>query len=288
MSQTRIPFVPFDPTEVGPLDVLSAARYRTRSFVNEHAKVLIPSGVVLVALLVWAHVEHGLSWPGLPNWLKAGLLGSGVMLPWAYIVGSKLAKGLHRDDSVILSVTDATNGDQDLLRISPDTFDRMTVLNHNDKERGREFLHIVRINGVAAYEVDRYDADKNVAVASWQAGASNREIRRDRRVIKRIKTTLEREADKALEALVNHPEILRKQTSAVANRIIAVAEEVEQPGASGLHDELSDLLDEADPSQALLDDDEDVDDDGLVKLKDDDGGSDMVDVAVTDGGGSGE
>ena len=71
--------------------------------------------------------------------------------------------------------------------------------------------------------------------------------------------SLERESDKSLELLANHPEILRSQLAEVSNRLIRVSEDVEVPGGEALHETLSESLEENDPSSDLLSDRDDFD-----------------------------
>lgn len=261
--------LPFDPKKVGPFDVARMALSRTRAFVVENLLVLGASTVVLVVAAWYFEVQV----PRVPNWILVGVLASTLAAPSAWFVGRWLARALYQPDDELLSIVDPSTGDQELVRVAPDRFAEMTVLNHNDKRRDRGFLHVVSVNGRRAYEVDSYDPAENVAVASWQAGVSNAEIRRDRSAIKRIKTSLEREADKSLELLANHPNILREQAREVSNRVIKVAEGVEVPQGGELHSRLGRLLDEADPSDDLLADDGDDEEDstdGAVDLDPDD------------------
>ncbi len=251
MSQNpSIPGLPFDPREKGPFDVARDAWEWTRRTVDENTVELATLGVVLVGLALYFKPEI----PTLPNWLVVGLIASGLASGTAWSVGKAVAEALYEPNSVLLSEQNAVNGDQRLIELAPDRFEELRVTNHNGAKRGREFLHEVRINGRRAYEVDRYDAESNVAVASWQAGVSNSEIRREKSRIAKIKTELEREADKALEVMTNNSALLRRQASLVANRLIAVAEDVEVPNGGALHEEMSEMLEDEDPAEALLDD----------------------------------
>ena len=260
----------FDPKRVGPADLLRGALGSLRSGVSDNLPVVLGTLVATAALALYFDV----SLPRPPNWVVVVVLASVLAAPSAWVVGKRLARALYQPDDVLLSMQDPTSGDQRLIRVAPDRFSDMRVVSNNDRERDRSFLHEVRINGRRAYEVDEYDTERNVAVASWQAGTSNSQIRRDRAEIKRIKTSLEREADKALELLANHPNILREQAREVSNRLIKVAEGVEVPSGGELHSRLGDKLDEADPSEDLLDGDPDGD---LLDLDD---GDDLADVDV--------
>lgn len=279
-GRSRIPFIPFDPTEVGPADVYRAKKRATVEFVEENATVLI----IILGGLVGGAWHFGWSLPRIPNWILVGVLASAFASVWAWLIGVKLARALHTPDSVLLSVQNAITGDQRLVTVAPDRFEAMTIKSENGDERGRDYLHQVMINGRRAYEVSRYDREANVAVASWQAGVSNAEIRRDRSQIEYVKTTLERDADKALELLANHPSILREQASTVSNELIRVVEGIETPGGAKLFDEMRKLRDEADPSADLLGDDgeDGGDGDDLVE------GEQLEHAANGSGGGSDE
>jgi len=240
--------LPINPREHGPVDLARMANDRVRAFVDENALPLI----LAFALLTVGAWHYDVSLPRLPNWLLVGILATVVAAIPASWTGWKLGKALHKPTHVLLSVQNPANGDQKLVWLAPERFDSMRVLNHNDKLRERDFLHEVRVNGRRAYEVDQYNAEQNVAVASWQAGVSNSEMRRKKSSIQRIKTTLEEEADKSLELLANHPDILRQQAREVSNRIVKVAEGVEVPQGGELHEQMGKILEEADPSEDLL------------------------------------
>jgi len=241
----------FDPRETGPLDLFAQARDRVSQVLDTYGTVLIASATVLIAVAWW----QGVQVPTLPNWLRIALITSALASGSAWVVGKRLARWVHTPDDVLLSVQHAKNGDQRLIRISPDRLDTMRILNHNGEQRDREFLHRPQINGRMAYEVDRYHVEQNTALASWQAGVSNSEIRADRASIDRIKTTLEREADKALELAANHSAIVREHATEVAHYLIATVEGVEVPhedGGQRLDDRLTDVLDQGDVSEQLL------------------------------------
>jgi hypothetical protein len=273
MSDTDIPLVPVDPRESGPIDVVASIRSSIGVFVAQNAPYVILS-ITSIALGLW-YLE--VSIPSLPDWLLVGLGASAFAAPFAALTGFKLARALYSRETVLLSIQSAESGDQRLLHIAPERFAEVTVETHNGIERERSFLHEVTINGRRGYEVDKYDEETNTATASWQAGVSNSAIRRDRTEIKRIKTDLEQEADKAMELLANHPDIIREQTRQVADEIIRVAEGVEVPSGDGLHETLSETLSDNDPSEDLLSDstsdadsdpveqDEEVDLDGDVE-----------------------
>lgn len=240
----------FDPTETGPLDLAAMASDRVRTFVDENSRVLVLA-TALVVVASW-HYDVPLRVPTIPTWALVMLATAVAASPVAWWAGVRLVRWLYDPDHVYISEVNAASGDQRLLRISPDRFDELTVYNHNEERRERDFLHEVRINGKRAYEVDSYDREQNVAIASWQAGVTNVEIRQDRSRIKSIKTVLEREADKALELIVNHSDHVRAVAREVSMDLIRVAEEGELPDSDALHERLSERLDEANPGEQLL------------------------------------
>jgi hypothetical protein len=260
----------FDWRETGPFELARNLLDDARAFGRENAPYVIAAAVVIVV----ASWHYDISLPEVPTWAKVSLLGFILAVPIGTVTGVKLARALHSPDTKLLSVQNPVTGDQELVHIAPDRFEDMTVMNHNGDERDRTFLHEVVINGRRAYEVDSYEREENLAVASWQAGVPNTAIRKDRAQIKNIKTDLEKQADKSLELLANHPEIIRKQGALVANRLVEVAERVESPGADGLHEELGDVLDAADPSEELLEGD---------LRADDETGNEVSDASSPDG-----
>lgn len=257
MSETRLPFVPFDPRKRGPFDVLRDYRAKLSAFVEANSTVLILAAVALV-LGAW---YLDVSLPPIPTWVKVATVASVlVAIPIGSVLGIRLAAGLDTDERVLLSQQAPIAGDQELKRVAPDVFDRMRIINHNGEERGSEFLKTVMINGQKAYEVDHYDEEENVAVASWMAGATNSEVRQSRARIDYIKTKAEEEADKALELLANHPMILREQGREVSMQLVKVAEGIEVPEGDSLHERLQERLDASDPSDDLLGRSDDEDD----------------------------
>lgn len=264
-DDTRLPLVPFDPREVGPIDVVSAAIGSFRAFLRENAPWVLLS-VTMMSLGAW---YLDVSIPEVPDWVLVGVGASAFAAPAAIVLGWRLGEALYSRDTVLLSVQNPVSGDQRIKHVAPERWEDVTVVNHNGSPRDRGFLHEVRVNGRRAFEVDRYDEEENTAVASWQAGVSNSEIRRERHQIKRIKQDLEAEADKAMELMANHPDIIRRQTREVSETIIKVAEGIEIPEGENepLHERLTRKLDEHDPSEDLLsgpddlvDGSEDVDD----------------------------
>jgi hypothetical protein len=248
MPDASIPLLPFDPRERGPGDVVRDAYDRVARVVDEHFTVLAVSTVALTGLAAWQGVPE----IGVPTWAKVGLIGLGLSAATSWYLGRGLARGLHARETVLIRELDAKTGDERLIELAPDTFDDLTVTTQYGDERDRSYLTRVSINGRTAYEVDKYVDDVNLAYASWQAGASNGELRASRKRIDDIKTELEAEADKSLELLANHPSILREQAKTVSMRILRVAEGVDVPGGDSLHEDLAERLDDADPSSDLL------------------------------------
>lgn len=253
-SDHPIPYVPFDPRETGPRDLLREAWDRTIADVyeREHGPYLV-WGSVLVLLVAWG--AFGFPTPSIPNWvlvaILVSLIGAGGL---GWHLGKPLAAALHSKSDVLLSEQNGLNGDQRLIAVSPDVAKKMTVINHNGVRKDRSFLQDVMINGRKALEVDCYVDEKNIAVASWQAGVTSSEIRADRRQVKRIKTEMERQADKATEVMANNSAALRDGFQALAMRVVGVTAKVDLPDGQGVHDEISSALDEADPSDDLLGD----------------------------------
>lgn len=248
---TQLPLIG-DPKRRGPVDIVREWHERAQEFVDEHAKILIPTVAVVFLGLVALVVTQDLSMPEVPNWVWVALIVSVIAAPYGYLLGSRLAKGLYSADVELLAIQKPVSGDIKLLTVDPDRFDDMDVVTHNGKIRDTDFLKSIRVNGVRAYEVDAYVPDRNTAVASWQAGETNSSIRAQKRQIKRIKTDLEREADKAMELLANYPEILRKHAQEIANRLIKASVGIELPEGEKLHERLSDTIEDADPSEDLL------------------------------------
>lgn len=259
--------LPFDPKRVGPVDAVKIGLGRLRAVWRANQAILIAAAVSLVALAWYL----GVSWPGLPNWLVIVILvGSFAALlgaPWGYIV----AANILRPDTRLVSEVNAPTGDQRLYHLSPERFDDMRVYSQTGKPRDRSYLKNPEINGRQAWEVDLYDPESNVAVASWMAGRSNIDVRRSERTLYKIKSDLERQTDKALELLINHPDILRESLGEAANELVRVAEDVELPEGKALHKRLGEALEEADRSHELLMDGEEDDEPAAIAGRSSDG-----------------
>lgn len=274
---TSIPLVPFDPTEIGPIDLAKAKSRDLWAFLDEHAIVVIPSATLLLV----AALYFGVSIPEIPNWGWVAIVVCVIFAPYAWFLGKGVASGLYNRDVELLSIVNPASGDQRLILVHPDRFEEIEVINHQNERRGADFLKRIRVNGTLAYEVDDYSEEKNIAVASWQAGETNASIRRQKVQIRRIKTSLEEEADKALELIANHPHILRQHATEVANRLVKVAEGIEVPEGGKLHESLSETIEEHDPSEELLDSPLDH-----VDLDGDADGGDSSDSSTSDDGGT--
>lgn len=293
--------LPFDPRMTGPVDLAVSAWRRVKAFARRNERELIVSTVVIIGIqaVVWAEWEMWfLKLPQLPSWILVAIGAFVFFAPFAIPIGWFGERWLAEEETVLVSVQSAVTGDQHLKHLTPTAFDEMTILDSRGEERSRDYLEVVRVNGRRAYEVQDYDPDANVALASSMAGRSNSEIRRDREEIGAIKTDLVREADKAVEFMVRASGILRKQGEQVANEIVRIAEDVELPQGSQLHDSLIEARQEADPTDDLLgggyEDDEDEKDPETVEEAEDVGldtifkraaeGMDSGDEAVADGG----
>lgn len=285
---TSIPLVPFDPTEIGPIDLAKAKSRDLWAFLDEHAIVVIPSATLLLV----AALYFGVSIPEIPNWGWVAIVVCVIFAPYAWFLGKGVASGLYNRDVELLSIVNPASGDQRLILVHPDRFEEIEVINHQGERRGADFLKRIRVNGVHAFEVDDYSEEQNIAVASWQAGETNASIRRQKVQIRRIKTSLEEEADKALELIANHPHILRQHATEVANRLVKVAEGIEVPEGGKLHESLSETIEEHDPSEELLDSpldhvDLDADSSGSsTSDPDDDGGDGTASASPVDDGDS--
>jgi len=263
----RLPLIPFNPTDVGPLELLQAKIGDAKRFLKANIAWVVLASIVLIPSALYFEI----SLPEIPDWVIVGI-GAGVFAaPWTVFLGIKVAQGIYRRDHEILSVQNAKNGNQRLVRLSPEKFENMRVKNQNDDWRDLDFLHTVYINGSRCYEVDAFNGEENVAVASWQAGATNSEMRREKARISEIKTDLEKQADKTHTILANYTSHVRGQVGEIANELVFVAQDVDLPGheTEDLHERLSETLAENDPTDDLVtgfeeqarDDDQDGDDD---------------------------
>lgn len=298
MSKTNIPLVPVNPREVGPVDLAREFGRVAGEWLDENTRELIGGTVAIVVVVILAHAftPWDFTWPHPPNILFIGFALTVTFGPAGWFYGSKTAEGLRYNETVLISQQDPITGDQRLVHLQPDTFREMRVFTHNGKERDRSFLHSVVINGRRGFEVDVYHEGANAAVASWQAGVSNSQLRQDRKRIKKVKTKMEKEVDKALEVITNHVENVRTGVQEVSMQLIAQTEEVELPGEHSLHERLSDRMDDVDMSSMLggIPDDSDgldvIEQIDAMDVEDDAGSGDdgqdseSVEVEITDGG----
>jgi len=294
-----IPGLSFDPREVSPADIVSARVEQVRAFVARNERILIGVAAAIVIAQILIYAEYGivfLTIPRLPNWLLVGIGAVIFMAPWALFMGWLLGRGLYRDESVLISVLNPQSGDQTLKRLDPGRWEDVRVVNQNGEERQRSYLARVAINGEQAIEVDRYDSEDNIAIASGMAGRTNNEVRQDRSLLLKIKTDLEEQADAAMNLLTTHSTILREQGKEVSMSLIKAAEKVEVPQAGDLHERLTETIEEHDNSEDLMGDlhgveereelDEDLDLDGPEDIFDRarETAQDGAEAVRTDGG----
>lgn len=245
----NVPFVPFDPTEVGPSDVVGAVfAWLVRRWIP-----IAIAGAFIATLAVW----QGWSFPSSraflespPNWAMVAILTSLLVAPM-YLVSKRVADGVYTREVKRVVEVDGISPGYNVYLLEPETFEKMTVHNHNGTEKDRDFLNEVHVNGKPAVEVDEYDPEENVATASWLAGATNAEIRVQREKIDDIKGDLEAEADKALEFLARAPTIMRSQSTDVANYLIREVQGIDQPQGEQLHDQLAEAYEDIDVEDLL-------------------------------------
>lgn len=243
-----------NPREVGPVEVLS----RVFAWFDEHALKIALVGLS-GAVVFGVGVERG--WfpvPTIPTafWVVFwGVVGGGVLA--AYPMW-RLIQTLWDDEAVRLVELDPRSGDLSVWALTEERFSRLTVLDHQAREQDPStFLNDLRLgSGELAYEIDAYDPEENVAVASWMAGVRNREIRRHERALDYIKKQLSVEADKTLDQLINSNDVLRQQGKAVGMHLIKTVEGVQTPdsGETQLYDQMFDALNDNDRTDDLISD----------------------------------
>lgn len=285
-KEISIPGLGFDPRSIGPFE-LARLKYRQfKAWVSDPivASALLGAFVVLV-LGAW-YLEVPV--PSIPAiaWvlLLVSILGSGTF----WLFASRLTEALHTPETELLVAVDAEDGNQQLMTVAPDRFEEMRVVNENGVERGTDYLHTIYVNGVKGYEIDSYDAERNVAVASWQAGATNRQMRAHRTKVDEVKTDLEEQTDLVFEVMINNTSMVREHAAEVSNDLIQVAEGIETPGDhESLSKRLRESMDELDVEEDLVSTEtseelaEDPDGDDVDDDSDDDSGS-TVSIEVTD------
>lgn len=269
-----IPLIPFDPRKIGPKELLAQKTRGLTTFLARHGKVTIGA---VVALIV-AGLYFGVPTPDVPGWAKVAVVVIVIAAPYGWFFAVRLARGLYNRDAILLSEQNSVNGDQRIIRLAPDRWEDLAVFDHEGKPRDRSYLHEVVINGERAFEVDAYDGDLNMAISSWMAGATNSEIRAHREQVGTIKTDLEEEADKAIEAIIHNPQTVREALKEASMEIVKVAEDVEIPGDRDLSRSLAETLEDSEVSEDLLGDDLKTRDDGTPGAPDVfDRARDMVD-----------
>jgi len=243
--------LPFNPRERGPRDVLQDGRaviYRWRLI------VLGALGVVSALLYLL-----GLPSPQLPDWADVAVVSATVALLVGYPLGKRVARLFSSPDYYLLDQLDAKDGDQLTIKLSPQRWSDLRVLDHEGEERSTSYLKRKSWNGRVAYECDRYYPSINSVICSWQAGATNKELRQFESKVDRVKTQLEKEANASIEAQANAEEIAREQSAQVANYLLAAMEGVTQPGDGDLSKALAKVTERegGESSKDLLDDLED-------------------------------
>lgn len=262
------PGLPFDPRLVGPIDLAIAGVRRAHSWARDNSTALIAGTVAIILIQIALYAQSGfvfLTIPQIPNWILI-MIGTVILFaPLAATTGVLLGRGLYQDETVMLSVTRADDGSQQIKHVAPDRFDNLTIVNQNGEVRSKSFLETVPINGRQAFEVDSFDADNDVVVASSMAGRTNQDVRADRIAIRNIKTDMEREVDEAVEMKANARDIIRERSGAVANWLIRTAQGATVPDGASLFDEMQDSLENVDPladmdSSPAADSDDPLDD----------------------------
>jgi hypothetical protein len=228
--------VPWDPRTVGPRDILNDVRgwlYRYRLYAL----------VVGIAAFGAVYVL-GLPSPSVPEWWDVAVVAGGLAVALGYVSGKRTGTIFSNPQYMILDQLDAKTADQLTIRISNERWQDLRVLDHNAEEKPASYLKRKSWNGEKAVECDCYYPEQNVAVASWQAGATNKELREYETKVDNVKTDLEAEANKAIEARVSAEEQSRKQAQEVVNELLEVYEGVTQPGESDLSERLGAIGDE--------------------------------------------
>lgn len=242
------PSLGFDPRKVGPADLARAKYQEFAEFVDENSTTLLVVGAILL-VAAW---HFGVSVPQLPNWMLVGIFAAIVAIPFAMPAGWSLARSLYTKEFVLISEQNPVNGDQNITHVPPEVFENMAVFSQNGERKDRDYLKEVYINGKKSYEVDAYDPENNVAVASWTAGITNSEIRQHQKAIHRAKTKQEERVDRADEVVANNPFILRDMGSAMLMQMVRVSADVEVPDGQKLTEQIEDALEGRDDAEATF------------------------------------
>lgn len=231
--------LPFDPTETSPGDV-----YRgTREWIDDNSTILIASSAAVAIALIVAVGIYDMAIPSVPMWIKVFAGASIGAAAIAYLPGRALVEFLYQPETIVLVEVDAASGDLAVHEISPDRFNEITVVDHADQEHPRSFLHKISTMKGVGYEVDRYDVESNIAVASWMAGATDKEIRATEFAVQDIKRNLSIQADRAYDLEVNQESIIRAALSEVANDMIRTSQGVRVPNGDLISESINKILD---------------------------------------------
>jgi len=240
-------FAGINPRTTGPRDMVR----RFRSWL--HSKRFWVAGVAIAAGI--AIYVLGFPTPDLPTWWDVAVVGGGLATILGYPAGKRVGVLFSNPDYRIIDQLDAKTADQLTIRISTERYQNMTVYDHDGNERTADYLKRKTWNGEPAVEVDRYYPVINAAVGSWQAGATNKELREYESRVNEVKTELEKEANAAIQARVDAEEKARRQAQEVANELLAVYEGVTSPADSDLSERLGDIGDRSHKtSEEQLDD----------------------------------
>ena len=239
-------FAGINPRTTGPRDMVRRFRSWLHSKRFWVAGVAIAVGVAVYAL--------GFPTPDLPTWWDVAVVGGGLATILGYPAGKRVGVLFSNPDYRIIDQLDAKTADQLTIRISMERYQDMTVVDHDGNERTVDYLKRKTWNGEPAVECDRYYPEINTAVGSWQAGATNKELREYESRVNEVKTELEEEANAAIQARVDAEEKARKQAQEVSNELLAVYEGVVSPADSDLSKRLGEIGDRShDTSEAKLD-----------------------------------
>ena len=248
--------LPFDPEETGPWDI-----YRSgKGWVTDHSKWLIGGGVLIaVALIVF---QPDVSTPEIPTWARVFVATGVIIAGVAYSPAKKFVRYLHERQQVTLLELSPMEGDLAVHRLSPDRFAELTVVDGNDDRQGTNYLSKLTTKAGTAFECKRYDAENNVAKASWLAGKSYKSIREKQKQLEHIETEQAREADKFLDLRVNHGSIIRRAYREVINRQIKQTEKMTVPDGEVISETIEDVIGDLDATRegSPSDEPEDFDD----------------------------
>ncbi|WP_248515962.1 hypothetical protein [Salinarchaeum laminariae] len=239
-------------------------------------------------------------WIALPVWGAVALFSTVAGLAVAFLPTKRISDELASDEAEILEELQPADGDRATRKLSQDRFEDMTVVDyHGDEHDASSYLvEVSRMVGEdddgnkiyrKGYEVDRYYPDRNLAVASYMAGASNADLRRYRQAIYEVKSELSKEADRSLEEIVQAPEARRRAASSAVQSVIEAAENIESPDGPSMIDELDKLRREGEESVDKLLADRGIDDMGerIEESNDEDGDDgakspDSVEISIGD------